>query len=372
MTRETPDHRDNDPHRPSRRRLLGSAAALSGGGLLGAAVGFDGIAAAATPTAQVSGNEHGVARTPDTRFAGLPDYPYAPHYVHVAGGAAVGGRPLRLHYLDERPRSHDRRHEGETIVLVHGEPSWSYLWRHVVPPLVAAGHRVIVPDLIGFGRSDKPTNRFAYTVQAHVDWLGEALLDRLGLRDVTLVVHDWGGQIGLRLLADHPEQFRRVVASNTGFDVGDENHEGAWEALATWFQYTQRANPFLTSDVLATYSATNLGPRVRAAYDAPYPDNSHLEGVRRFPVLIPISTDDEAYPANSGAWATLKNLTTPFLCAFSDSDHVTHGDHSGLSDHIRGAQGQPHVVIQGAEHFLQEDRPAELAAVIDRFVRATG
>jgi haloalkane dehalogenase len=352
---------------PGRRRFLTGAAALSGGALLGSALDTGSVSAAAR---QRPGGEPGpaVRRTPDSRFRGLPDYPFRPHFVTVAGGDGVGV-PLRVHYVDERPS--EAAASGETIVLLHGEPSWSYLWRHVIPPLVAAGHRCIAVDLVGMGRSDKPTNRFVYTQERHIAWLREALFDRLELRDVTMVCHDWGGMLGLRLLAENHDRFRRVVATNTGFDTGDEDRTGAWEHLTTWMVFSQVADPFECGQVVEMFTATELDPAVRGAYDAPYPDNSYLEGVRRFPLLIPVSADDAAHEANTAAWQVLQTLQTPFLCAFSDGDHVTHGDHSALSDHIPGAQGQPHATIVGGEHFLQEDRPAELAAVVDAFIHLT-
>ena len=354
---------------PARRRFLAAGAALVGGPLLAAAVdvGGPGLSPAAASPGGPTGRMPRVVRTPDEAFAGLVDYPFRPHYVGITGGDGVRGQ-IRLHYVDEQPAA-SRQATGETILLLHGEPSWSYLWRHVIPPLVAAGHRVVAPDLIGLGRSDKPTDRFVYTYERHVEWLREALFDRLQLRDVTMVGHDWGGGLGLRLLAENPDRFRRVVATNTGFDTGAEDRTGAWQFLTEWFVFTQTASPFHPSEVLQTYSASPLDPAVLAAYDAPFPDNTYLEGVRRFPLLIPLSRQDPAHGANTRAWEILKGLRTPFLCVFSDRDHVTNGDHSALSAHIAGAQGQPHTVIAGAEHFLQEDKPAELAAVVDNFVR---
>lgn len=169
-----------------------------------------------------------ILRTPDDRFENLPDFPFEPHYVELGDG-------IRVHYLDERPE----RPSGETVLLLHGEPTWSYLYRHVIPPLVAAGHRCVAPDLVGFGRSDKPADRFAYTYQSHVDWLRETVFDRLDLRDVTMVCHDWGGLLGLRLRAEHPDRFRRVVATNTVLHAGDQGDMGPF--YAQWLQHSQRA-----------------------------------------------------------------------------------------------------------------------------------
>lgn len=317
-----------------------------------------------------SGAARKVLRTPEHRFAGLPDYPFEPHYLRVRLGD--GSRTtVRVHYLDERP-SWPVRASGETILLLHGNPSWSYLYRHVIPPLVAAGHRCVALDLVGMGKSDKPADRFRYTYQQHMDWLTEAVFERLDLRDVTMVCHDWGGTLGLRLLAEHPHRFRRVVAMNTGLKTGREDlpAEG-WQHLATWLQFTQRANPLTVSDVVRDFTNSTLDPAVLAAYDAPFPDDRYQHGVRRFAVLIPLTADDEATPAFDAAWAVLTTLDVPFLCVFGADDHVTGGRHGALSDHIPGAAGQPHAVLAGAHHFLQEDEPHEVAAAIDDFIRRT-
>ncbi|MGP4114981.1 haloalkane dehalogenase [Streptomyces sp. 4N509B] len=320
-----------------------------------------------------------VVRTPDERFGGLPDFPFAPHYVTVAAGDGAGTR-LRVHHLDERPADGAAAESGaesgaETIVLLHGNPSWSYLWRHVIPPLVAAGHRCVAPDLVGFGRSDKPVARLAHSYQSHTDWLREALLDRLDLTDVTLVCHDWGGALGLRLLAEHPDRFRRVVAVNTGLDTGEKDLGPGWQHLARWFQFSQRAYPetFRPSGVVAAGSASAgvLDPAVLAAYDAPFPDEEYLAGVRQFPLIIPISPDDPASEALRGAWRVLETLTLPFLCVFGAEDSVSGGDHTALSARVPGAHGQPHAVLEGAGHFLQEDWGGELAALVADFVRST-
>jgi haloalkane dehalogenase len=305
-----------------------------------------------------------VLRTPEARFAGLPEYPFLPHYVEIDAGDGAGTR-LRVHYLDERP-SDPTRESGETVLLLHGEPSWSYLYRRVIPPLVAAGHRCVAPDLVGFGKSDKPADRFAYTYQNHVDWLKGTVLDRLDLRDITMVCHDWGGLLGLRLLAEHPERFRRVVATNTSFPTGDENLGGAF---ATWLQLSQRANPFDIGQVIDRGTVTELDPAVRAAYNAPFPDESYLQGARQFPLLVPIVPFDEAAPANRRAWTVLETLRTPFLCAFSDKDYGVGDGNRILRERIPGAAGQSHTTITNAGHFVQEDQGPALAAVINEFIQ---
>ncbi|MEV0584357.1 haloalkane dehalogenase [Nonomuraea sp. NPDC050310] len=304
-----------------------------------------------------------VLRTPEERFADLPDYPFTPHY------AALDGGRVRMHYLDERPAGPA---SGETVVLLHGNPSWSYLYRRVIPPLVAAGHRCVAPDLIGFGKSDKLADRFGYTYQRHLDWLGEALFDVLGLRELTLVCHDWGGALGLPLLAARPGRFRRVVAANTGLSTGEEDLGEGWPMLASWLQSSQRTHPFKPSAVIDAMTVTELDPGALAAYDAPYPGEAYLTGVRQFPLLIPITPQDEVTPVLRQAWRALEGLDVPFLCAFSDLDHVSRGDHRGLSDRIPGAKGRAHPLITGAAHFLQEDAGPELAAVINEFIAETG
>jgi haloalkane dehalogenase len=307
-----------------------------------------------------------VLRTPEARFEDLPDYPFTPHYVEVDAGDAAGTR-LRVHYVDERP-SETAKASGETVLLLHGEPSWSYLYRHVIPPLLAAGHRCIAPDLVGFGRSDKPANRFAYTYQRHVDWLRQTVFDRLDLRDVTMVCHDWGGMLGLRLLADYPGRFRRVVATNTLFPTGDED---LGRAFSRWLQYSQRANPFDIGQVVAMGSVSELDRAVRAAYNAPFVDESYLQGARQFPLLVPITPYDEASAANRQAWAVLETLQTPFLCAFSDQDYGVGDGKRILRERIPGAHGQPHTTIMNAGHFVQEDQGPQLAAVVTNFIRST-
>ena len=292
-----------------------------------------------------------VLRTPDERFAGLSDFPFAPHYVEVADG---DGSSLRIHYIDEGPP------DADPVLLMHGEPSWCYLYRKMIPPLVSAGHRAVAPDLVGFGRSDKPARREDYTYQRHVDWM-RAFLEALDLRNITLVCQDWGGLIGLRLVAEQPERFARVVAANTGLPTGDQ---GATEGFLRWQRFSQETPNFHVGGIVGGGCATALPPEVIAAYDAPFPDDSYKAGVRQFPVLVPTAPDDPAAPANRRAWESLRRWDKPFLTAFSDSDPVTRGGERVLQKLIPGAEGQPHTTITGAGHFLQEDKGEELARVI--------
>jgi haloalkane dehalogenase len=292
-----------------------------------------------------------ILRTPEERFANLPDFPFAPHYVEVEG--------LRLARVDEGPRG------AAPVVMLHGEPSWSFLYRKMVPLLVAAGHRVVVPDLPGFGRSDKPAAREDYSYQRHVDWMRVHLFDRLGLRDVTLVCQDWGGLIGLRLVAEHPERFARVVAANTFLPTGDRP---PGEAFLRWRRFSQETPEFPVGHIVQGGSLTKLADEVVAAYDAPFPDESHKAGARQFPALVPISPEDPAAAANRAAWESLRRFEKPFLTAFSDGDPITAGAERVLQAEIPGAAGQAHTTIRGGGHFLQEDSGEELAAVVVDFV----
>lgn len=291
-----------------------------------------------------------VLRTPDQRFADLPDFPFAPHYVDVDG--------LRVHYLDEGPD------DAEVVLLLHGEPSWSYLYRRMIPVVTGAGLRAVAIDLVGFGRSDKPSRREDYTYQAHVDWTWGAI-EAIGLTDITLVCQDWGGLIGLRLVGEHPDRFARVVAANTALPTGD-HHPG--EAFLAWQRFSQETPDFPVGGIIAGGCVSTLPPDVIAAYDAPFPDDSFKAGARQFPTLVPTSPDDPAAPANRAAWEELRRFDKPFLCAFSDSDPITKGGDAPLRKLIPGAQGQPEVTIAGGGHFLQEDKGPELATVVVDFV----
>jgi haloalkane dehalogenase len=301
-----------------------------------------------------------VLRTPEDRFEGLPGYDFAPHHVEVPAGE--GSTSLRVHYVDEGPAD-----ASETVLLMHGEPSWSFLYRKMVPVLSEAGLRVVVPDLVGFGRSDKPAARTDYTYARHVEWMRAALFDALGLEGLTLVGQDWGGLIGLRLVAEHPDRFRRVVAANTGLPTGDRDMS---EAFLAWQRFSQEVPRMPIGRIVAGGCATELAPEVIAAYDAPFPDESYKEGARQFPMLVPCRPDDPASGANRRAWEVLKGFGKPFLCAYSDSDPVTKGADRLFLDLVPGTKGQAHTTIAGGGHFLQEDRGPELAEVVVAFVRS--
>jgi haloalkane dehalogenase len=294
-----------------------------------------------------------VLRTPDDRFLDLPGFPWEPTYVQASDG-------LRVAVIDEGP------HDREVVLLLHGEPTWSYLYRKMIQVLLDAGFRVVAPDLVGFGRSDKPARDEDYTYARHVEWMRSALFDACDLRDVTLVCQDWGGLIGLRLAAENPDRFARICAANTGLPDGTRRMPDAWWAFYDFVQKT----PDLPIGFLVTSGcADGLAPETAAAYDAPFPDASYKAGARTFPGLIPQTPEDPATPANQRAWEVLSQWEKPFLCAFSDKDPITGGGDRVLKAKIPGAAGQPHTTIEGGGHFLQEDRGEELARVVADWIK---
>jgi haloalkane dehalogenase len=299
-----------------------------------------------------------VLRTPDEYFSNLTDYPFEPNYVEIPDGE---NGSLRMHYVDEGPRNAD------SVVLMHGEPSWSYLYRKMIPIITAAGYRAIAPDLVGFGRSDKPADRSNYTYQRHVDW-AQAWLDRLDLQRITLVCQDWGGLIGLRQVANNPDRFARVVAANTGLPTGDTPVS---DAFLKWRKFSIEVPDFDVGAIIAMGSKNPLPEIVAAAYNAPFPDDTYKAGARIFPSLVPISPDDPASPANRKAWEVLSNYEKPFLTAFSDGDPITGGGERIFKKQVPGAKGQPHTTIKGGGHFLQEDCGEEMARVVVNFIQAT-
>jgi haloalkane dehalogenase len=299
-------------------------------------------------------------RTPDDRFADLPGYPFAPHYTEVPCGDGSG--TLRVHHVDEGPKD-----ASETVLLMHGEPSWSYLYRTMIPVVTDAGFRAVAPDLVGFGRSDKPAARDDYTYQRHVDWM-TAWLEAVDLSGITLVCQDWGGLIGMRLAAEQEPRFARVVAANTFLPTGDQK---PGEAFLNWRRFSQEVEDFAVGTIVNFGCTTDLAPEVVAAYDAPFPDDSFKAGARQFPTLVPITPDDPASEPNRAAWRVLEQWKKPFLTAFSDQDPVTGGGDRPLQQRIPGAAGQPHTTTVGGGHFLQEDCGPELARTVVDFIRAT-
>jgi haloalkane dehalogenase len=298
-----------------------------------------------------------VLRTPDERFSALPDFAYAPRYTEIADSS---GARLRVAAIDEGPRS------AAPVLLMHGEPTWSFLYRKIIARLVEKGHRVVAPDLIGFGRSDKPAAREDYTYERHVQWMKDWLTAN-DLTRITLFCQDWGGLIGLRLAAAMPERFARVAAANTGLPTGS----GFSAAFDAWLNFSQNTPQFPTSQIVNGGTVRELSEAERAAYDAPYPDESYKAGARAFPALVPIKPEMASVAENKAAWAALEKFDKPFLTAFSDQDPITRGGDAPMQARIPGARGQAHVTIKNAGHFLQEDQPEEIADVLDAFIRRT-
>jgi len=318
----------------------------------------------------------GVLSTPEERFGSLPDYPFEPRYVHVA---AKGVPEVRMNYVDAGPA------DGPVVLLVHGQPTWSYLYRKVIRVLVEAGLRAIAADNIGFGRSDKLTEPTDYTFRRHVDWL-HGFVTALDLRDVTLVVQDWGGPIGLSVLAREPDRFAAVVATNTILHTYDPELAGklTWahhgvgdgrvlleEQFLDYAAYYQRAPEIVPSFFLDAVAGP-LPNDVLAAYDAPFPDRSHQAGLRQMTALVPLTRNDPGAKIGRETMAVLEQWQRPFLTAYSDGDPATRGWETVFAERVPGARGQPHVTIEGAGHFVQEQRGEELARVIAEFVGANG
>jgi haloalkane dehalogenase len=298
-------------------------------------------------------------RTPDERFVDLPDFGYEPRYAVVPD---QDGGSLRMAWVEAGPA------DGPAVLLLHGEPSWSFLYRTMLPPLAAAGFRAIAPDLVGFGRSDKPTDIADHSYARHVEWTRSLIADVLDLRAVTLVGQDWGGLIGLRMVAENPERFARIVAANTGLPAGDHPMPEIWHRFK---DTVQSADTLDVGRLVRSGCRRPMSPQVQAGYDAPFPDESFKVGPRAMPGLVPIRPGDPASDANRGAWAALSESQFPVLVAFSDGDPITAAMGPILRRALPGAQGRDHPTIANAGHFLQEDAGPELAAAIIGFVAAT-
>jgi haloalkane dehalogenase len=298
-----------------------------------------------------------ILRTPDERFRDLPGWHWEPRYAEVG----EHGAEARMAFIDEGPG------QARPVLLLHGEPSWSYLYRKMVPPLLDAGLRVIAPDLIGFGRSDKPAAVEDYTYARHLRWLTDLVVGHLDLYDAVLFCQDWGGLLGLRLVAEHPERFAAVIASNTMLPTGDHDPGAAFRA---WREFALTAKGFEVGRIVDGGTSCQLSPQEIAAYDAPFPADSYKAGARKFPALVPITPDDPEAAPNRAAWEVLSRWEKPFVCAFGDSDPITGGADRVLKKLIPGAAGQPHVTVQGAAHFSQEDAADVLAQVVIDLTRA--
>ena len=295
-------------------------------------------------------------RTPDDRFAALTGFDHEPQYAEVSDGE---GGTLRMSWVEAGPS------DGPVVLLLHGEPTWSYLYRHVIEVLSAAGIRSVAVDLVGFGRSDKPTELADHSFARHVEWVRELVLDVLDLRDITLVGQDWGGLIGLRLVAENPDRFARVVAANTGLPTGD------FDMPEIWWQFRKAVEGAPVLDVGRLVSAgcvRGMSDEVRASYDAPFPDETFKAGPRVMPTLVPTRPDDPATEANRAAWEVLSTWEKPFLVAFSDGDPITGGMAPVIRKLVPGTKGLHHPVIAGAGHFLQEDAGQDLGRVVADFV----
>lgn len=282
-------------------------------------------------------------RTPDERFSGLPDYPFAPHYTTVGDG-------LRVHHVDEGPAGAD------VVLMLHGEPSWSYLYRHMVPVFAEAGLRAVAPDLVGFGRSDKPSRIDDYSYQQHMDWLQE-WVEAQDLRRVTLVCQDWGSLLGLRLAVENDDRFDRIVVANGFLPTGDRDPGAAFKV---WRTFATRSPVLPVGRIVATGTRRRLTRAERAAYDAPFPSARYKAGARAFPGLVPTSPDDPAAPANRSAWERLGAWEKPFLTLFGKLDPILGRADKPLQDHVPGARDQPHARLAGS-HFVQEDVGVEIA-----------
>ena len=290
-------------------------------------------------------------RTPDERFENLPDFPYEPNYLMVD--------EIRIQYVDEGPK------DAEVILLMHGEPSWSFLYRHMIPILLEAGYRVVAPDLVGFGRSDKPTEKEDHTYAKHVKWITKVVTS-LDLKKITLFCQDWGSLIGLRVAIENQERFERIVLGNGGLPTGEQ---GMTEAFLTGRKFSRESPAFDVGRLIQGVTTTKLTKEIQRGYDAPFPDDTFKAGARIMPSLVPISTDDPEHKANKKASEQFGKWEKPFLTAFSDSDPVTRGGDRFWQQYVPGAKDQKHTTIKGAGHFLQEDKGPEIANLIIEFIK---
>jgi len=285
-------------------------------------------------------------RTPDSSFANLPDYPFAPHYHQVSP-------ELRLHYVDEGPRN------APPVLMLHGEPTWSYLYRHMIAPVAAVGLRVLAPDLIGFGKSDKPSERSDYSYAGQVAWIRH-WMEALDLKGITLVCQDWGSLIGLRLAAESQERFARILIGNGGLPTSD----GAIsKAFLTWQAFAKYSPWFPIGRIVQGGTKRRLSAAERAAYDAPFPSAAYKAATRVYPSLVPVKPDNPACDANRKAWKVFERWEKPFICCYSDGDPITRGLDRAFRERVPGARGQPHTTLKGG-HFMQEDDPLTFARLV--------
>ena len=296
-------------------------------------------------------------RTPDDRFADLADYPFSPHWTTI-DDADLGA--LRMHHVDEGPA------DGAPVVMLHGEPSWSYLYRRFIPKIAGAGLRALAPDLVGFGKSDKPAAPSDYSYGRHVRWL-HAWFDALDLTNATLFVQDWGGLLGLRIAAERPDRIARIMAGNTFLPTGEEKTPDAFFA---WRDFATSSPDFHIGAVLDMGSERSLTEAEQAAYDAPFPDGAFKAGARAFPALVPVSPEMDGAAENKRAWEVLTKWDKPFLTCHSDKDPITRGGDKAFQKLIPGCAGQPHFITENAGHFFQEDAPDLLADRLIAFAKS--
>lgn len=299
-----------------------------------------------------------ILKTPEERFNNLPGYSFTTNFVNVASTE----EPVMMHYVDYGDKN------AAIILMLHGEPTWSYLYRNMIIEAQTQGYRVIAPDLIGFGKSDKFDSQDAYTYASHLQWLERFFL-ALDLNNVHLICQDWGGLLGLRLVAKYPQRFTAVVAANTMLPTGDHPPP---EAFLKWQRFSQELEVFPIAQVIQKATVNEVIDEVLAAYDAPFPNEAYKCAVRKFPLLVPIQPDDPEAQHNRDAWQSLRAFDKPFLTAFSDSDPITAGGEKIFQKRIPGCKGQAHVVIKNGGHFLQEDAGEELIKVsLEFFNRIT-
>jgi haloalkane dehalogenase len=294
-----------------------------------------------------------ILRTDEACFADVPDFPYVPRYTVVGG--------LRIAFIDEGPR------DGPAVLLMHGEPTWSFLYRKMIPVLLSAGSRVIAPDLVGFGRSDKPARAGDYSYLNHVLWM-TAWMEANELRHLTLFCQDWGSLIGLRMAAAAPRRFDRIVLANGGLPTGTDTMPAAFKL---WRAFARYSPWFPIGRIVKAGCVHGLTPQEVAAYDAPFPSRRHRIAARLFPGFVPATPDDPERQNNEQAWEIFKRWDKPFLTLFSSGDPITRGGHRIWQERVPGARGQPHAVVRGAGHFLQEDKGEEVARSVAAFIRAT-
>lgn len=288
-------------------------------------------------------------RTPEQHFERLPNYSFEPNYIDIQG--------LRMHYVDDGPK------DADPILMMHGEPTWSYLYRHMIPICSSAGHRVIAPDLIGFGKSDKPTNPEDYSYQTHMDWMTQ-FMEALDLTNITLVCQDWGSLLGLRLAAENEHRFKAIVIGNGMLPTGEQEPP---KAFKLWKTFALHSPWFPIARIIESGTFKSLSKDERKAYNAPFPSKKYKVGARVFPALVPVSPNDPATSANQEAWQVLKQWHKPFLTTFSNGDPITRGGDKYLQERIPGAKGQAHQTLIGG-HFLQEDAGKEFAQAVNNLL----